>query len=546
MKRLATVLFFFAFAASIGMAGEALNGASLTPKVTRVIKFAQTPPLRSMRLVPPREDLFFGLQFREPGEVPPANGYHGGGAGLQTDIIEPTIPNPIANFEGPSNTDNLSIFGFQVSPPDPVGDVGRRQYLAMVNLTFAVYNKRTGALQFGPADIGTLWQGFLDDCTDASGDPIVFYDQLANRWVLTQFTTRGPEYFNCMAVSQTQDALGAYNLYAFSTGANFPDYPKYGMWPNSYTITTREFDPANNESIGVYAVNRQEILQGNPSPRVVSFQLSSPTYLVGDGLLAADFDGKTLPPTGSPQAVVGTMDDGFTDGAPFDGLNIFQLRVSWANPQSSTFKLLTQIPIDNFDTIYPCSPDGSRNCIPQPGTTRRIDHLGYRQRPSWRLQYRNFGDHESLVTNQSVEALPGISGMRWWEIRNPRNPVLFQDGTWSPNDGVNRWMGSIAMDKQGNMAEGYSVSNASTVFPGIRYAGRLVTDPVNQFSQGEAVLQAGSGSQLDSGSRWGDYTSMNVDPVDDCTFYYINEYYSATSNLGWRTRNGAFRYPGCQ
>jgi hypothetical protein len=546
VKRMLYAVFFGTFLASIGMSGEALNGTSLTPQVTHVIKFAQTPPLRTMKVIPPRQNLFVGLDLREEGEVPADNGYHGGGPGLDTAILPQTIPNPSLTFDGPSNTDNSRIFGFQVSPPDPVGDVGKGHYVSMVNLTFAIYRKTTGALLFGPADIGTLWQGFLVDCTDASGDPIVFYDQLANRWVLTQFTTRGPNYYNCMAVSQTQDPLGAYNLYAFTTGPNFPDYPKYGMWPNSYTITTREFDPFNAESIGIYAVSRQQILQGNPNPTVVSFHLSSPTYLVGDGLLAADFDGKTMPPAGSPQYILGTMDDGATDGAPFDGINLFQLKVNFQNPTKSRFGLAQQLMISNFDTIFPCNPAGSRNCIPQPSTTVRLDILSYRQRPTWRAQYRNFGDHESIVTNQSVEALPGVAGMRWWEIRSPRTPVLFQDATYAPADGVNRWMGSVAMDKQGNMAAGFSVSNGSTVFPGIRYAGRLSTDPINQFSQGEAVLQAGSGSQLDSGSRWGDYTSMNVDPIDDCTFFYINEYYSATSVVTWRTRIGSFKFTGCQ
>jgi hypothetical protein len=175
-----------------------------------------------------------------------------------------------------------------------------------------------------------------------------------------------------------------------------------------------------------------------------------------------------------------------------------------------------------------------------------VDHLGYRQRPTWRLQYRNFSNHSSLVATQSVEAKPGLSGMRWWEIRNPATPVLHQDGTWVRNDGVHRWMGSIAMDKRGNIALGYSVSDADSVFPGIRYAGRLRSDPVNKLSQGEAVLQDGSGSQLTTNDRWGDYTALNVDPNDDCTFYYINEYYTTTSSESWQTRVGAFRFPDCQ
>jgi hypothetical protein len=542
VKRIAFALFFLALLAGIASAQEAKLGVPLKPQVFRVIKFAQTSPLRDMKFIPPRPPEFFGLDLREEGPIPIDDGYHGAAKGLQTKLLPPAIPSPLITWEGPGNSDN----NFQVSPPDPVGDVGKHHYVAMVNLAFSIYNKRTGALLFGPADIGTLWQGFLSDCTDASGDPIVFYDHLANRWILTQFTTRGPNYYNCMAVSQTQDPLGSYNLYAFTTGRNFPDYPKYGFWPNSYTITTREFDPSNNESVGVYAVNRYQILQGNPSPQVVSFHVTSPAYVVGNGMLASDFDGATQPPVGGAQYVVGTMDDQGGLGAPFDGLNIFDLRVSWAHPEQSTLTLGQQLPIDNFDTLFPCSPSGSRACIPQPGTSVRIDHLGYRQRPTWRLQYRNFGNFETMVTNQSVEGLPGISGMRWWEIRNPRNPVIYQDGTYAPDDGVHRWMGSIAMDKQGNMMEGFSVSNGTDVFPGIRYAGRLVTDPLNELSQGEAVLLDGSGSQLDNGNRWGDYTAMNIDPTDDCTFYYINEYYSSTSLVSWHTRIGAMKFPGCK
>jgi hypothetical protein len=236
---------------------------------------------------------------------------------------------------------------------------------------------------------------------------------------------------------------------------------------------------------------------------------------------------------------------------------MFHLNVDWNNPAAATFTFVKHVPIAEYDTIYPCAPT-SRDCLPQPGITNPaqfLDILSYRQRPMWRLQYRNFGTHESLVTNQSIEARPGIAGIRWWELRNPRDPVLHQEGTWAPDDGVHRWMGSVALDKQGNMALGYSVVNATNVFPGIRYAGRLAGDPLGQLSQGETVLQNGSGVQTTTNSRWGDYTSMNVDPKDDCTFWYINEYYARSgaplpAPLGadtrpWQTRIGAFRFPSC-
>ena len=205
------------------------------------------------------------------------------------------MPATGANFEGLSNQDNFNVFGFRVNPPDPVGDVGPNHYVEMINLVFAVYSK-TGTLLLGPVDTGTLWSGFaIDDCTDPSGDPIVVYDQLADRWLLTQFTTRGPTYYNCVAISQTGDPTGAYYRYAFSSGVNFPDYPKYGVYGDSYIITTREFGPTVEYGIGVYGLERQKMIKGNPNARVVSFFIdgNDPDLLplVGDGLLPPDMDG---------------------------------------------------------------------------------------------------------------------------------------------------------------------------------------------------------------------------------------------------------------
>jgi hypothetical protein len=537
--------------------GAAQTVAQITgPTVGHAAFFDTTGPLSTMKPAKPKSGE--PSNVGERGGGPQGDNQHGNDGALQNDPPNGAMPAPFLTFEGPSNEDNFRIFGFRVNPPDPNGDVGKNHYVAMTNLTFAIYSKQ-GQLLFGPADIGTLWQGFpLDDCTDPSGDPIVLYDELADRWILTQFTTRGPEYFNCVAVSQTGNPLGAYFRYAFSTGLNFPDYPKYGVMPNGLFITTREFDPADNESIGVYAVNRDKLLAGNPNTDVVSFHLNGPAYLVGDGLLPADIDGKRTPPKGSPEYVLGSMDNGASDGAPFDALNMFHFNVDFAKPGNATFTFVKHVPIAEYDTVYPCGPN-SRDCLPQPGITNPaqfLDILSYRQRPIWRLQYRNFGTYETLVTNQSVEARPNQAGTRWWELRNPRNPVLHQEGTWAPNDGIHRWMGSVALDAAGNMALGYSVVSATNVFPGIRYAGRLAGDPLGELTRGEAVLQNGAGVQTTFNSRWGDYTSMNVDPNDDCTFWYINEYYArsgvpqpappGTDTRPWQTRIGAFKFPECQ
>jgi hypothetical protein len=553
-------------------AGTASAIGPLKPNVGEVAAFDTTPPLRELPTVVPGEAPSADVGERGPGS-PADNGHQRDGA-LQTAAVANTIAPPLFTFEGPSNADNIRIYAPQfpngVNPPDPDGDVGRNHYVAMVNLTFAIYTKQ-GRLLFGPAPLGSLWQNFpIDECTEPSGDPIVVYDELSDRWILTQFTTRGlasvppappvppNPFYNCVAISATDDPLGPYHRYAFVTpGTNFPDYPKYGVFGDGLYITTREFanQGTSPESIGIYAIDRKALVKGDPSPTVVSFQLAGPAYLRGDGLLPADVDGRKHPPPHSPEYFMGTMDPEFGDGAPFDGINWFEASIDFKNPASSTFELTKQIPIANFDTIFPCgvvpSPDPqptSRDCIPQPGVAgnQYLDILSYRQRPTWRLQYRNFGQYESLVTNQSVEARPGIAGVRWWELRNPRNPVIHQEGTWAPNDGVHRWMGSVAQDRDGNLALGYSVSSA-TLFPGIRYAGRLAGDPLGQLSLGEASLQEGTGVNLTTNSRWGDYTSMNVDPRDDCTFYYINEYMMQIGPLApWRTRIGAFRLPTCK
>ena len=475
------------------------------------------------------------------------------------------ISAPIANFEGLSNQDNFNVFGFRVNPPDPNGEVGPNHYVEMINLVFGVYDK-SGNLLLGPVDTGTLWAGFaIEDCTDPSGDPIVVYDQFADRWLLTQFTTRGnPFYYDCVAISQTPDPTGPYFRYAFVTQADahvpgtyyFPDYPKYGVWKDSYIMTTRDFGDGGGYGISVYALEKNKMVNGQAKARAVQFFLDSdvvPINLIGDGLLPPDVDGKTKPKNDAPALIVGTQDDNFTPyGATFDALNLFELKVLWNSVPKASLVLKAQLPVAAFDSVFPCAPT-SRDCLPQPGIVnpaQYLDILSYRQRPTFRLAYRNFGTYETYVTNQSVEALPGQAGVRWYEIRRVNGAYsVYQQGTYAPGDGVHRWMGSAAMDKFGNIALGYSVVNGTTVFPGIRYTGRLAGDPLGQITQGEGVIINGSGVQTTTNSRWGDYTDLTVDPVDDCTFWYVNEYYTAagqaSSPAGWQTRIASFKLPGC-
>jgi len=543
----------------VGSAGaSATQGATahtITPVVTWDVAHDVSPTLRDLaagRVAPDVED---PADEEEGGPIADGEGHSADGA-LQTVMPPTTIPSTQANFEGLSNQDNFNIFGFRVNPPDPNGEVGPNNYVEMINLVFGVYDK-AGTLLLGPVDTGTLWDGFeVSDCTDPSGDPVVMYDQLMDRWILTQFTTAGPEYWDCVAVSTTSDPTGSYYRYAFSTGPNFPDYPKYGNWTDSYVITTREFGPTVEYGIGVYALEKNKMVSGLPA-RSVRFFIdgNDPDLLplVGDGLLPADVDGKQKPKTDSAIPIVGTQDDDASYGATFDALNIWDLSVKWRSTPEATLSLKSQLPTAPFDSIFPCAP-ASRDCLPQPGitnTAQYLDILSYRQRPTFRLAYRNFKTYETLVTNQSVEAAPGQAGVRWYEIR--RNSAgaysINQQGTYAPNDGIHRWMGSIAMDKKGDMGLGFSVVDATSVYPGIRYTGRLAGDPSGQMTLGEGTIINGSGVQTTTNSRWGDYTDMTVDPVDDCTFWYVNEYYTAagqaSSPAGWQTRIASFKLPGC-
>jgi hypothetical protein len=473
------------------------------------------------------------------------------------------ISAPLANFEGLSNQDNFNVLARRVNPPDPVGDVGPNHYVEMINLVYAVYDKQGNRL-LGPLSLGSIWNNFpITHCANNAGDPIVLYDQFADRWLLSQFTSAGPQYWNCIAISQTGDPTGAYYRYAFITqpdpdlpgGTFFPDYPKYGVWKDSYILTTRDFGDDDEYGISVYALEKNKMVNGETKARAVQFfidgNVPANLPLVGDGLLPPDVDGKTKPKTDAPAPIVGTMDDDYIYGATFDALNIFELNVQWNSKPNASFELVAQLPVAEFDSSFPCGP--SRGCIPQPGITNPdqfVDILSYRQRPTHRLAYRNFGTYETMVTNQSVEATPAMAGVRWYEIRRVNGAYsVYQQGTYAPNDGVHRWMGSVAMDKKGNIAAGYSVSNATTVYPGIRYTGRLAGDPLGQMTLGEGIIINGTGVQTTLNSRWGDYTSLNIDPADDCTFWYVNEYYTAagqaSSPAGWQTRIASFKLPGC-
>ena len=438
---------------------------------------------------------------------------------VRQQTVVPFTPVVGTSFEGLGS----GQYGFTVNsaPPDTNGTVGATQYVQWVNTSFAVFNKTTGALVAGPTAGNTLWSGFGGGCqTNNDGDPVVLYDKAAQRWIFSQFSVSTTPFLQCIAVSTTSDATGTYNRYSFQYG-NFDDYPKMGVWSDAYYETFNMFNGNTFVGSDACAYNRAAMLAGTTATQVCFQQGSS----VG-GLLPSDLDGNTAPPAGSPNYMVyfGT-----------NNLNLYKFHVDFATPSNSSFTGPTVIPVAAFSPL--CS---GGTCVVQPGTTQRLDSLA--DRLMYRLAYRNFGTHESLVVNHSVVA-GSSGGIRWYEIQNPSGtPTVAQQSTFAP-DASYRWMGSIAMDQAGDMAVGYSLSSSS-LNPTIRYTGRVPTDPASTM-EAEVNVVTGTGSQTTGLSRWGDYSAMQVDPVDDCTFWYTQEYIKTNGTFNWNTRIANFKFPGC-
>ncbi|MEO3813728.1 carboxypeptidase regulatory-like domain-containing protein [Sphaerisporangium sp. B11E5] len=456
-----------------------------------------------------------------------------GGTVLQQEVTAAQLPEFTVSFEGVGNVDG-------VLPPDTNGDVGPNHYVQMVNVSYAVYDK-TGRLLLGPLPGNALWDGFGGPCeTSNDGDPVVLYDEAADRWMLTQFAVPGGSsgFHQCMAISQTPDPTGAFYRYDFFYHqSRMNDYPKYGIWPDAYYMTANEFSPSF-AGAGAVAFEREKMLAGLPA-RMVYFHLG-PDF---GGLLPSDAEGMA-PPPGAPNPFV-MFDDDAWGISPTDRLLMWDFTVDWSAPENSTFgddlapsRFLETAPLDSNMCNY------ARACVPQQGTTAKLDAIA--DRLMYRAAYRNFGDHASIVLNHTVDAdATDHAGVRWYELRStgPANWSLHQQGTYAP-DADHRWMGSGAMDVSGNIAFGYTASGTTT-FPSIRMAGRLSGDTLGQLGQSERTLIAGTGAQTHTAARWGDYSSMSVDPADGCTFWFTSEYLTTTSSAGWQTRVGAFKFPSC-
>jgi hypothetical protein len=465
---------------------------------------------------------------------------------------------PLLSFDALSSQDNFSAFGFRVSPPDTNMDVGPNHVVETTNLLVRVFSK-TGAPLTAPFKMSSLFTPLGGICsTDDDGDPIVLYDPLADRWLISQFAFTAittPPYHQCVAISRTGDPTGTYFLYDFVVpNAEFNDYPKFGVWPDAYYMTVNQFlNGGGFDGTGAYAFDRARMLVGDPGAGFVYFNLNLASHPEGiGGMLPSDVDGLRPPAPGAPNTFAYFVATEFGDA--LDGLRLFDFHVDFAVPGSSTFVERPESPVA-VAAFNPLSPAGRDDILQPPpaGAAAALDSIS--DRLMHRLQYRAFGGHESLVTNHTVNITGGTTpatyraGIRYYELRRQGGGwTVHEQGTFSP-DTDSRWMGSAATDNGGNLAVGYSVASTAT-FPSIRYAGRLASDPPGSLAQGEQTLVAGSGVQTSAGSRWGDYSMMAVDPADDCTFWYTTEYYTAasqaTSTVGWLTRIGSFRFAAGQ
>ena len=556
---------------------SSLQDERLSPVVSQAVDFGVSQPVREL---PPASDAGSttggpGREVNELNEdiereaIPGANPVDDAlqkpkSKGWTVDSISPeAISPPTLVFEGLADTDNGTSL---VNPPDTNGAVGPNHYVQAVNNRFRVFNK-AGVPLTPPLTQSSLFASLYPQtggiCSNIdNGDPIVLYDRMADRWQISQFSfmsQTAPPYHQCVAISQTSDPAGAYYLYDFVLpGFQFPDYPKLGSWPDAYYMATRQFlvgGPFDGE--GAFAFDRKKMLLGDPTAALIYFDVGSLSNS-SSGMLPSDFDGITPPPAGAPNVFAIYTSATFGDPQG-NALRLFDFHADFANPANSTFVERPESPVA-VAAFDPRNPSG-RTDIEQPPPAVAADNLdAIGDRLMFRLQYRNRGGVESLVTNHTVNVSGGNGATpatyqaapRYYELRKntPAGPYsVFDQATFSPDagngpTGTNRWMGSAAVDNAGNLAVGYSVSS-TTVVPGIRYAGRAAGF-TGGLNEGEATLFPGIGTQQASLNRWGDYTDLTVDPIDDCTFWYTNEYYPAGhTQFNWKTKVGKFTVGTC-
>jgi hypothetical protein len=532
MRNRSTITALIAGTLFATVSGVAVSAGASGQHLATVVPASHFDHSAPLRLLPPAHPTASSLGRLRPLHQLPTHA--GSPAGRDGALQAPSAPHPQSlvagglsfNGVGSGFSGPQGAFTVNSAPPDTTGAVGPNHYVQVVNSSLAIFNK-SGTVLYGPVQTNTLWAGFGGGCqTNNDGDGGVQWDPLVDRWIIHQFSVSITPYLECVAVSQTPDPTGAYNRYSFSYGNAFPDYPKLGVWSDAYYMTFNMFANASTfTGAKICAYDKASMMAGLPATQQCFDTGSS----IG-GALAANLDGTTPPPTGEPETVIAL-------GAAANTLASYQFHVDWTTPASTTFTGPTVL-----GTAAYAPACGGGTCIAQAGTTNQLDSLG--DRLMNRLVYRNIAGHESLLVDHSVSVGNG-SGVRWYELRLGVGalPSIFQQGTYAP-DASSRWMSSVAMDQAGNIAVGYSQSSASD-HPGIRITGRQVGDASGTLTQPELTLFTGAGSQTGTLHRWGDYSQMVVDPTDDCTFWYTNEYLPANGSFNWATRIGTFKFSSC-
>jgi hypothetical protein len=518
MKKILTLLGVVLLVANNGFAQTDVS----KPIVQQPVYFDVSPPLRDMvKSMPPKADNSWkdgivknhlypngqptGDLDNLPSNDPNVQRWFGKGVADTT----------IANFDGNTNTQ-----GFY--PPDTHGEVGRNHYFQVVNCHFSIYDK-TGTRVMGPTSNNVMWLGMPNNSND--GDAIILYDEVADRWMFSQFSLpnypNGP-FYQMIAVSQTNDPTGSWNRYQYSY-TMMGDYPKFGVWPDGYYMTINRFSAGSSQYSGtaVVAYERSKMLNGQTAQSVM---FTLPAANEAWAMLPSDCDGE-FPPVGTPNYITYQ-----TNGH----IRIYEFLVDWTNTSNSTYTQTVTLPVNSYN--------GSLGGIHQMGTSVTLDVLPGRLMT--RLPFRKFADHWSMAACGTVNVGSSVGGVRWYELRNTGSGwSVYQQGTFSP-DNNSRWMGSIAMDSLGNMALGYSISSSS-MYPSIRYTGRMECDPLGEMTLGEHGIINGSGYQNYGGGspqRWGDYSDMCVDRFAPSTFWYTQEYYSSSGGAGWKTRIASFSF----
>ncbi len=519
---------FFCLLAGLSVPGFAGN-RSPRPFVIQPDKFMASQPLsETLKTTPP--PVFHGWIEREENAPRHLTKIY--------NLPDPVIQESSGNLPELGVTIGLNFDGLYakesggVAPPDTNGAAGDKQFFLITNFAFQIFDKTTGKAETQPALIHTIWGSqFGGQCgTQDNGDPIVLYDHMANRWLVEQlnFFT---DFQICIAVSQTDDATGKYNLYAY-TFQGLTDYPKLSVWPDAYYLAFN-FLNSLGEAGEPCALDRKAMISGKQKPAMICFPPNSADF----GFLPSDVDGSAMPPKGAPNHYVEL-------GNSNVAVNEFDFHVDFKNPKRSTFKGPHTITVPAYTQI--CGGGGGA-CIPQPGVKALLDANG--DRLIFRNAYRNLGDHEAMVFSHAVAPGQGssaVSAERWYELRStpPGGSFkLYQAGTYQ-NKKDNYWEGSAAMDKNGDIALGFSVDNGTNLYPSIWLTGRVPSDPLNKM-ESHAVAHKGSTAQSPS-NRWGDYSSMSVDPSDDCTMWYTQEYVRSDGGEDWQAHVVSFKFDSCQ